>query len=215
MFSLLFLLPFINAAIAITGNRVFQLGEATAITCSTPVPVQSIQWLDESNSVVREGTSVKELALDITIAASHSNTEFTCRVSFHEGLMASDTITIRINGNLLLNNIIQNVTIPIIVTVISVAVTESGDGAIAGQSYTLECGISGHELLADVSITYEWTRGSSSVVLGGDMAYTFTPTAGDDGVFYHCAVIVTSSSLSAPITESGSRTISVLGMWCI
>ena len=92
------------------------------------------------------------------------------------------------------------------------AVTESGDGAIAGQSYTLECGVSGASLLADVSITYEWTRGSSSVVLGGDMMYTFTPTVGDDGVMYHCAAAVTSSSLNTPITSNGSRTISVLGM---
>ena len=87
----------INAAINIIGSRVFQLGETPAITCSTPVPVQSIQWLDESNSVVREGTSVQELALDITIAASHSNTEYTCRVSFHGGLTASDAIAIRSN----------------------------------------------------------------------------------------------------------------------
>ena len=91
------------------------------------------------------------------------------------------------------------------------AVSESGDGAIAGQRYTLECEVSGAEMLADVSITYEWTRGSSSVVLGGDMTYTFTPTTGDDGVMYHCAATVTSSSLSAPITSSGSRNISVSG----
>ena len=94
------------------------------------------------------------------------------------------------------------------------AVTESGNGAIAGQSYTFECGVSGHKLLHDVSITYEWTRGSSSVVLGGDMTYTFTPTARDDGEIYHCAVTVTSSSLNTPIYRSGSRTISVLGI-CI
>ena len=85
------------------------------------------------------------------------------------------------------------------------AITESGDGAIAGQSYTLECRVL--EMLADISITYEWTRGSSSVVLGGDMTYTFTPTAEDNGVTYHCVVTVTSSS----ITRSGSRTIIVLG----
>ena len=87
-------------AINITGNKVFQLGETTAITCSTPVPVQSIWWLDESNSVVREGTSVQELALDITIAASHSNTEYTCRVSFHGGLTAANMITIGTNGKI-------------------------------------------------------------------------------------------------------------------
>ena len=89
------------------------------------------------------------------------------------------------------------------------AVTESGNGAIEGQSHILECRVL--EILGDVSITYEWTRGSSSVVLGGDMTYTFTPSAGDDGVMYHCAVTVTSSSLSTAITRSVSRTISVLG----
>ena len=90
---------FTDAAFDITGNRVFQLGETTAITCSTPVPVQFIQWLDESDSsLVKNGTSVQELALDITIAANHRNTGYTCRVSFYGGLTASDTITIRSNG---------------------------------------------------------------------------------------------------------------------
>ena len=41
---------------------------------------------------------MQELALDINITASHSNTEFTCRVSFYGGLTASDTITISVNG---------------------------------------------------------------------------------------------------------------------
>ena len=154
---------------------------------------------------------MQELALNITIAASHSNTEYTCRVSFHGGLTASDAITIRTNGKISFN-LLSFCIIHCTVTVLSVAVTESDDGAIAGQSYTLECGVSGVEMLADVSITYEWTRGSSSVVLGRDMTYTFTPTAGDDGVMYHCAATVTSGSLSTPITRSGSRTISVLGM---
>ena len=93
---------------------------------------------------------------------------------------------------------------------INVKVTESGDGAIAGQSYTLMCEVSGAENIMLTDVTYEWTRGSSSVVLGGDMTYTFTPTAGDDGVMYHCAVNVTSSSLND--TKNGFKTISVLGM---
>ena len=201
-----------NAAIDITGNRVFQLGETTAITCSTPVPVQSIQWLDESNSVVREETSVQELALDITIEARHNNTEFTCRVSFHGGLTASDAITISTIGKKLTFNSV-NLSFSCTAPSITVVVTESGGGAIAGRSYTLECRVSGAEMLVDVRITYEWTRGSNSVGIG-EMTYTFTPTVGDDGVMYHCAVTVTSNSLSAPITRSGSRTISVLGI-CI
>ena len=93
---------------------------------------------------------------------------------------------------------------------ISAAITGSDDGAIAGQNYTLECGVSGADmLLAD--ITYEWTRGSSSVKLGGNMTYTFTPTAGDDGVIYHCAATVTSGLLNTPITRNVSVTISVSG----
>ena len=89
---------------------------------------------------------------------------------------------------------------------------ESGNGAIPGLNYTLECGVSWHELLIDARITYEWTRGSSSVVLGGDMTYTFNTTVEDDGVMYHCAATVTSRSLYFPITGNGSRTISVLGI---
>ena len=70
------------SALTITGtNSVYQVGETSEIRCSTEVPVQSIQWLDESSGVVRQGTSVQELVLDLTIAASHSNSRYTCRVS--------------------------------------------------------------------------------------------------------------------------------------
>ena len=155
---------------------------------------------------------MQELALDITLAASHNNTEFTCRVSFHGGLTASDIITISTIGKKLTFKNGVNLSCSCSAPNISVVVIESGDGAIAGQSYTLECGVSGADKLADISITYEWTRGNSSEMLGGDMAYTFTPTAGDDGVMYHCAATVISSSLNAPITSNGSKTISVLGM---
>ena len=68
-------------AMRITGNRVYQLGETSEIRCSTEVPVQYIQWLDGSSGVVRQGTSVQELALDLAIAASHNNSRYTCRVS--------------------------------------------------------------------------------------------------------------------------------------
>ena len=62
-------------------NSVYQVGEISEIRCSTEVLVQSIQWLDESNRVVRQGTSVQELVLDLTVAASHNNSRYTCRVS--------------------------------------------------------------------------------------------------------------------------------------
>jgi hypothetical protein len=80
---------------SITGtDRVYQFGTMSEIRCSTELPVQSIQWLDESSTVVREGTSVRELVLVITIAASHNNSRYTCRVR-HGGFMESKEITIR------------------------------------------------------------------------------------------------------------------------
>ena len=82
-------------SINITGNRVFQQGEATAITCSTPVPVQSIQWLDESNSVVVNESSVQELAFNLSIRGCKASTAYVCRIidgSFTE----SQNITIEV-----------------------------------------------------------------------------------------------------------------------
>ena len=66
---------------SITGNRIYKLGETSEIICSTEDPMQSIQWLDGSSRVVREGTSVQELVLNLTIADSHNNSRYTCRVS--------------------------------------------------------------------------------------------------------------------------------------
>jgi hypothetical protein len=80
---------------SITGaDRNYNLGETSGIRCSTTLSVQSIQWLDESSRVVREGTSVQELVLDLTIAASHNNSRYTCRVS-HGGFMESRIVTVR------------------------------------------------------------------------------------------------------------------------
>ena len=84
------------AAIAITGNRIFLLGERSRLMCSTPVPVESIQWLDQTNRVVMEGTSVLELVLELTIATAHNNTRYTCRVRINGVAMASKRITISI-----------------------------------------------------------------------------------------------------------------------
>ena len=81
-------------ALIITGNRVYQLGETSEIRCSTEVPVQSIQWLDGSSGVVRQGTSVQELVVDLTIAASHNNSRYTCRIS-QGTFKESQIITIR------------------------------------------------------------------------------------------------------------------------
>ena len=87
-------------AISITGNRIVPLGERSSIRCSTPVPVESIQWLDESNRVVREGMSVQELVLSLTITAASNN--YTCRVGADGEFMRLERVTI--TGGKLLNN---------------------------------------------------------------------------------------------------------------
>jgi hypothetical protein len=84
----------VKLALTINGNRVYRLGETSEIRCSTELSIQSVQWLDESSRVVREGTSVRELVLNLTIAASHNNSRYTCRVS-HGGFMESQSVTVR------------------------------------------------------------------------------------------------------------------------
>jgi len=96
---------------------------------------------------------------------------------------------------------------------ITVSVTSQGDGAIAGQSFTLECGVSGAERLGG-NITYVWTRGNTSLEGETNRTYTFTPTAGDNGVMYFCAATVNSSSLRILRTDNGFVSISVLGELC-
>ena len=78
--------------ISITGSRTVPLGERSRVICSTPVPVESIEWLDQSNTLVREGMSVQELMLDIRITASSNY--FTCRVRFDEEFVESERMTI-------------------------------------------------------------------------------------------------------------------------
>ena len=81
--------------LSVTGNRLFQLGETTSIGCVTPVPVQSIQWMNESsNMVVISGTSTTQLELNILISALSNNAQYTCIVSDGGGFLESETINI-------------------------------------------------------------------------------------------------------------------------
>jgi hypothetical protein len=133
---------------------VYELGEMSRITCSTELPVQSIQWLDESSRVVREGTSVQELVLDLTIAASHNNSRYTCRVS-HGGFMESQNITIRTGRKIILLVVIAFIVMIYYIAPPVVIITSSGDAQIAGEDYTLTCRVTGG---GSAAIAYQWLR---------------------------------------------------------
>ena len=94
--------------------------------------------------------------------------------------------------------------------VFAVEVTELGDGAVQGQSYTLRCVLPCIQLLENHSPSYAWTNGSSSRTLGRSMMYSFTPGPRDDGVVYTCAVTVNSNQLRDSIVMTGSLTLRVL-----
>ena len=90
--------------------------------------------------------------------------------------------------------------------------TGHGNGVLAGQSLTLECEVSGAEMLGNFSITYNWTRGNSTQDLSTNMQYTFSPTAGDADVMYHCSATLMGGLLTSPITtNTTSQTIRVFG----
>ena len=82
----------------ITGNARFELGVMTNIRCSTPVPVQSIQWVDQTNNTVKNGTDVQDLDLNIMITIHSNNTQYMCEVSNGERFLESVNITIEVGG---------------------------------------------------------------------------------------------------------------------
>ena len=79
---LLYNLTFIDKAIDISGSRLYEQGGTTNITCSTPVRVQSIQWVDQSNTVVRGGMAVQELLLNImSLNSNYDSTTYRCVIN--------------------------------------------------------------------------------------------------------------------------------------
>ena len=80
--------------------------------------------------------------------------------------------------------------------------------AVAGESFTLECLVSGVEMLKS-SIEYEWRKQGRILERERGMTYTFTPTAEDNGTSINCTATV--NLLMVTIIRTGSLTIRVLG----
>ena len=81
-----------SIATGIFGDRQYELGETTSITCSTPVPVQSIQWVNVSTRSI-----IGSPELSILIDPSSEGMMYRCDIrdgSFRE----SETITIQVGS---------------------------------------------------------------------------------------------------------------------
>ncbi len=83
--------------------------------------------------------------------------------------------------------------------IVTAMITSSGP-PMAGQSYTLICSVTGAEALTP-SITYEWTRGGSSVT-GSESMLTFNSLTLSSSGQYVCTVIVTSDLLTTTLTDA-------------
>ena len=81
--------------------------------------------------------------------------------------------------------------------------------AVAGESFTLECLVSGVEML-ESSIEYEWRKQGRIPERERGMAYTFTPTAEDNGTSITCTATVNILLMSTQIIRMGSTAIKVL-----
>ncbi len=88
---------------------------------------------------------------------------------------------------------------PSIAPSITATVTSSGP-PLAGQSYTLTCTVTGGEALTP-TITYEWTRGRTSVGGNGPIL-TFNPLTLSSSGQYVCTVTVTSDLLTTTLTDA-------------
>ena len=182
-----------TAIIAITGNRVFQLGERSRVRCSTPLPVESIQWLDESNRVVREGMSVQELVLNLTITAAHNNTRYTCRVSdgSYTGTLSINITTGRKNTNGIkwMHTCNNCHPAPPMVTV-----SGSGGAQIAGEDYTLTCTVTGG---GTTTPTYRWLRNGLQLPDETSAALSFSPLRQSSSNSYTCEATKSLSTVTS------------------
>ena len=93
----------VSSAINITGNRFYELGSITNLLCSTPVEVQTIQWIavDDSNRIVTQSMTTVQLILNASVMDSSNNTRYMCRVVSEEYMGMSDAIVINVGGKLL------------------------------------------------------------------------------------------------------------------
>ena len=208
-------------ALTITGTRsVYQVGEASEIRCSTGVPVQSIQWLDGSSVVVREGTSVQELVLNLTIAASHSNSRYTCRVSqgtfIGERMITINIMRKKIVCPFLVSCTLYGVTISAVIIHFCIALTLSAliitrGRPVEGQRYTLTCAVSGDELLAPTNRRFQWDKGNSSGI-HNEATLTFNTLRPDDAGDYRCTASFDTRFLNGTQRLTESVRVAVLGL---
>lgn len=91
---------------------------------------------------------------------------------------------------------------------ISIEVSGSSTNPAVGQSYSLNCNVSGAESIPGLTTTYHWTKNNSvqsQVQVGNnsEMLFFILLRLSDAGA-YSCTVIVTSSLLTLNITATSS-----------
>lgn len=92
----------------------------------------------------------------------------------------------------------------------SLKVNITGVGVpLAGQRYSLTCNIiSGSEGLISSTITYKWTKDSSTEQTGSNIL-EFSPLKLSDGGLYTCEIALNSSALMVNATTSVSYALEV------
>ena len=94
---------------------------------------------------------------------------------------------------------------------VSVVITPTGT-AVAGQSYSLSCSVSGAASLSPTSTTYRWYNESTnprSQVGTNSSAYAFTRVQPYYAGQYTCEVMITSPYLNAALSQSMMQVITV------
>ena len=168
-------------AILITGSRLYQLGETANITCFALVPVDSIQWINESNGVnISSNTDpASELEISFKITSNRNNTVYTCRIS-SDGIIESINITVYGKEVMFLIGNLSNSFFPSVVTI----EIETMGTQIEGSWYTLTCNVSEQSLMA--TVTYEWLNNSNSLQAQTDNKLDFNPIDRYDSGNFTC-----------------------------
>jgi len=91
-----------------------------------------------------------------------------------------------------------------------VVITPAGT-AVAGQSYSLSCSVSGADSLNPTSTTYHWYNESSNPrsQVGTTSTYTLNPLRPYHAGYYACEVTITSPYLNGALRQSVMQDITV------
>ena len=172
----------------------------------------TFQWTLLSGSEVSTSTNATSSASQLIFDPLQSFHEgnVICRATV-ENIQIIETYLVTVNGENLDTEVFDSCeesdihTTLLLDPIALVSISEIGNKDI-GSSFSLDCSISGHESLLNVSLTYQWNKTGGTHLKSGSILGFSSLRLSDIGE-YICSATVVSSYLSHPAVYNNSYTL--------